>query len=497
MSPPVVAASTKGATGATSQGQAAEETGDGFQDTPFAISGADVPQVREGSYGKITVLGRCASSPKWTISGHGGGGGGADAPSSVPGPGAYDVTTDRRQRVNCVNFGTKPRRSGSACGRPSSAPLTASPGPAYDTRRSNVPRTRGGVIGERCRQSGAVQDTGTPAPADFNPPSTLCEHGVAMAPIGAMTCSRKYKEPEEITILQPKRPSSAPPAWSIGRGKRPPLNSGGGCGAGDTYVPQSTLRQSPAACLRNGNVPNFTRMEVRPDPTTYAVSGSTLSGRGASFGRAVRPSSAPAAKKRDPIGPGSYNPTAGGAAARCDSASSMRSKTRRGAAEEEARAPGPGAYGAPQRLSQSHSAYTIGKSQRPMACAETPSAGPGQYALPPACRFGKGNAVRFPVRVEDLGCTRRLRVARGERTSSGAPGAGLRGLRGSPRLLVQGPTALLEAAFVPTASRWHKVSAPRLYRMMALDRSTRPMARLAERPRGRDRAILHDIVYFV
>lgn len=368
--------------------------GEADVDVPASPGSGHVPvtQLRAGSGGQknVTVKSGCRSAPKWSL---GGRSQRKEFTAKTPGPGAYSLQSGSRS--GGVSWG-KPTRPSSA-GR-LSVQSTSSPGPIYDTSVSG--NVRGGAIGRRGRRE---ENCSTPGPGDYSLPCTLSRSGLNMGPLvpsGRGSC--RVKGGGDVLDLTPTRPTSAPPSWSFGTGHRPPLNAGMGVGAGELYVPPSTLAQGRAASLSGCKSASVMgQSEMRPDPGTYAVNQSTLS-NGCRFGKAARPGSAPG--RRQNVGPGSYDMPV----QKSRGTGALASKMQRGSIASSAAGavPGPGSYD-PDKQGSFARGGSMAKAVRPGDAAvhssghrEGGDPGPGEYGVPDNGReLGTGGGPRLPVRI--------------------------------------------------------------------------------------------------
>lgn len=298
--------------------------------------GASVPS------GDITCISSCPSAPRWTIPGRHSTG--SIKKADGPGP-KYKIDMPRSSQG--PRFGTK--TAGSSSGRILVIP-SESPGPAqYDTIGAKPKHIRGGAVGQDNRTRSPTK-VNTPGPGSYANHSTLNQGGTAM---GQAPLKRGFNGPSSDSpearrgFYTTKRPTSAPPSWSFGTGKR--MGHRDVAGDPPLYNPPSTLSGKSSASCRNGAVPpDSSAFEVRPDPTTYCAEKPDCP-LAQSFPRAARPMSAgPGAVASTKVGPGSY-PNSSAAhistlsALVCSTkiASPTKSRPQSGHAES---APGPGAY---------------------------------------------------------------------------------------------------------------------------------------------------------
>lgn len=241
----------------------------------------------------MVVMGRPASAPSLKA------GKGCRTLWPGPGPGAYrpeDATAGKRP--GCVSFGKPNRRSSGRM----QMPKWQSPGPAYNVRDSNTQHICGGAVGVRFQLANQV-GAGNPGPGNCAPLSTLALNGPVM---GEPQRVRPKSAPSG-TPLFAGQPDGTKPAYSIGKGLRPPLNPSLGAPDADQFMPTSTLGGAAASC-RAGGAPEFGRFEVRPEPTTYNPR-RLIPSAACRFSTAARPSSAPPGGRTADggIGPGHYN----------------------------------------------------------------------------------------------------------------------------------------------------------------------------------------------
>lgn len=402
-----------------------EEVGDvslEFAATAAALV-SDLERVAPAAYnpsGDMTCISSCPSAPRWTISGrHSTGSINKVDRDSGPGP-KYKIDVPRSSRG--PRFGT--RTVDSSGGRTIFGAASESPGPAqYDTRRAKEPKhIRGGVVGQDNRVRSAAK-ANTPGPGSYANHSTLNQGGTAIGQAqvnrGSHFSGPGSDSPEARRgFYTTQRPTSAPPSWSFGHGKR----RGQRDIAGDAplYNPPSTLSGRAAASCRNGAVPpDSSAFEVRPDPSTYCTDKPDAS-IAQSFARATRPMSAGPLTSSN-VGPGSYPKSS---AAHISTMTSLVCSTKIATSHSQSRlpsgpvelAPGPGAYNVTPGRKQT--AFGFGKAPR------TPGAPPPSAVGPGPGSYGGSSG---PTRPSSAGSGRGPKFA----SRKDAPSAAARG-RASP-----------------------------------------------------------------
>merc|ERR1719491_549047 len=232
------------------------------------------------------------SIPKWTI--------GRRLPGEFkesPGPGPAACSWNTRSRCSRLhgrapNFGRRDARRIS--GRLATPP-SPSPGPGYMVPGYEDQHVSGGYIGIPLVQR-ATPANDVPAPGKYDLGSTLNRSAgpaMGMVPMpsadGQTQAKRRPCSAPAIGIYPPPpmHPPRLTPNWSFGTGKRPPLSRQ--CQTSEFCEQMSTLRDTPAADCRMGNVPpDFSQppFEDRPEPGSHTLP-STLTASAPSFGEKV------------------------------------------------------------------------------------------------------------------------------------------------------------------------------------------------------------------
>mmetsp|Transcript_40395 Transcript_40395/g.106580 ORF Transcript_40395/g.106580 Transcript_40395/m.106580 type:complete len:515 (+) Transcript_40395:62-1606(+) len=336
------------------------------------------------SEGRVTILAGKDNAPKWTLPQAG-----RDAATPEhPGPGpAYNVRLLGRTNKHGPNFGPKARhRSAPRL----SALATASPGPIYNTRGDTLEeqRTIGGAMSVYPPPPPSKFGVcSTPGPGAYKTnPSTLVGRGSVY--MGDPQCRRRPESAPPGPKLRghDTKAGDAAPKFSFGSASRnlsvPSISKKKPTPESPLYMPPSTLGGPSASCRAGAVPPEIGRFEVRPEPTTYVFSKPEYNSAPQTFGRAMRPLSAPPGPKT--IGPGTYHVPDGKVSRPGFGALHSRSKRGTGTPTNEVSAPGPGAYKVEAPQDTHGPAFAFGRAKKAVASEVC-----GSQATPTHCSLSE------------------------------------------------------------------------------------------------------------